>query len=95
MKTSSGPPSLSSCCRLVEATFARMGGNEEDAPLAAIRVTPTGESLNSNPLHPDEPPARYVIGRERETSGHGARQGPSLQSPRRAQGHVGGTVWRE
>jgi hypothetical protein len=26
------PPSLSSCCRLGEATFARMGGKEEDAP---------------------------------------------------------------
>jgi hypothetical protein len=33
------PPSLSGCCRLVEATFARMGGNEEDAPITAIYAT--------------------------------------------------------
>jgi hypothetical protein len=30
-------PSLSGRCRLGEATFAGMGGKEEDAPFAAIR----------------------------------------------------------
>jgi hypothetical protein len=55
-----------------------------DAPKAAI----------GNRVHPDESSARYVIDGERETSGHGARQGPSLQPLRHTQGHVGGTVWR-
>jgi hypothetical protein len=28
------PPSLNGSCRLRKATFARMGGKEEDAPIA-------------------------------------------------------------
>jgi hypothetical protein len=32
-------PSLSGRCRLGEATFAGMGGKEEDAPKAVIRAT--------------------------------------------------------
>jgi hypothetical protein len=31
-------PSLSGRCRLGEATFAGMGGKEQDAPKAVIRV---------------------------------------------------------
>jgi TnpA family transposase len=55
-----------------------------------------GRTVNEDLLrhHPDEPSTRYVIGGERETSGYGARRGSSSQSPRRTQGHVGGTVWR-
>jgi hypothetical protein len=37
-------PSLSGRCRLGEATFAGMGGKEEDAPIPAIRVIPTGRT---------------------------------------------------
>jgi hypothetical protein len=33
------PPSLSGRCRLVEPTFAEMGGKEENAPLADPRAT--------------------------------------------------------
>jgi hypothetical protein len=33
------PPSLSGCFRLGEATFTGIGGNEEDAPIAAISAT--------------------------------------------------------
>jgi len=32
------PPSLSFRCRLGEATFAGMGGNEEDAPKADMKA---------------------------------------------------------
>src|SRR2546422_2663206 len=39
MKTSSPPPSLSGICGLGEATFARMGGKEEDAPIPAVPVS--------------------------------------------------------
>jgi hypothetical protein len=31
------PPSLSGFCRLDEATFARTGGKEEDAPIPTVR----------------------------------------------------------
>jgi len=33
------PPSLNGGCRLGKATFAGMGGKEEDAPLPAVRGT--------------------------------------------------------
>jgi hypothetical protein len=33
------PPSLSGRCRLGEATFAGIGGKEEDAPIPAVRRT--------------------------------------------------------
>jgi len=43
------PPSLNGCCRLGKATFAGMGGKEEDAPIPVVRETtiePQGSTLN-------------------------------------------------
>jgi hypothetical protein len=34
------PPTLSARCRLGEATFARMGGKGEDAPIPDLRLMP-------------------------------------------------------
>jgi hypothetical protein len=39
-------PSVSGRCRLGEATFAGMGGNEEDAPITAIRPVRLGALLD-------------------------------------------------
>jgi hypothetical protein len=47
------PPSLSGGCRLGKATFAGMGGKEKDAPIPAVRRSPscrwrlTGRGLDS------------------------------------------------
>ena len=46
-------PSLSGRCRLGEATFAGMGGKEEDAPKAVVRpgtIEPLESTLNGRSL---------------------------------------------
>jgi hypothetical protein len=47
-------PSLSGRCRLGEATFARMGGEEEDAPIAVLRCSHAewrGSTLSGHSLY--------------------------------------------
>jgi hypothetical protein len=39
------PPSLNGGCRLGKATFAGVGGKEEDAPFAGIRATEPRSSI--------------------------------------------------
>jgi len=45
------PPSMSGRCRLGEATFAGMGGKEEDAPKAVLHSAATALPLSTRLGH--------------------------------------------
>jgi hypothetical protein len=71
-------PSLSGRCRLGEATFAGMGGKEEDAPTAAIRTSTPGPPRSTQGCPSGSAARRFIVIHKRDTAPAPGRVGLAL-----------------